>query len=316
MSRDRSGRTLSACVVVALVFWVGSNALLERSAWFWRAALAGDQGRALHYPLTVEARLALRRAQSARLVVLGSSVAQADVGWRRVATRWRLARGELVVVAVPGGQGFELAQLAPTLADLEPRRVLLFVTPWLLHDEVDWQGTRFYHPRVAFDALGWRRSLARHDLHAAGLLAASHVVLRRRDALRDQLFGEARYRAKDRAAAARRQRRAEARPEQFSCANPHLDALAVAAEIFDRGGAEVWLVPVPVADRRLPADAEARLEHCLADFAARHGVERLRRTELPAMRPADFADPVHLNAAGRRRFTSALLELLPAPPTG
>ena len=210
--------------------------------------------------------------------------------------------------------------LAPTVRELRPERVYVPAVPLLMVDEVAWDRTRTYSPRIATRLFSPGDLFTDRREHGARMLAASHVVLRRRSELRRVLLGSFRdvtamapapqpAALGEQVAALRR-----ARDEDFTCSSIHLRALRLFAdEVHAAGGTLVVSVaplsPRSVANRVAVFD---KLEQCLRDLHM-PGTQLLTRETRPEFTEDDFRDLIHLNRDGAERFTRWSLSPLGEP---
>lgn len=308
-SSRRGNLTLLACVLIGLAAFVGTDALATHSEAFWELAEEGTSG-SEDAALVLEAR-AHRLAAGPRLaaLVMGSSVADSNYELRTLAEGLGQPRERVDKLWMPAMSGLELAMLAPAIRQLRPERVHVPALPLLMLDEVSWERTRTYSPRMAARLFPLRDLVADRNEHGSRTLAASHIVVRRRSELRRALLGS--YRditalpseppptIGEQLDTLRR-----ARDADFRCDAIHLRALRLfAEEVRDAGGTLVLatapLAPGTQASRDEVAD---RLEHCLRELEL-PATELLTRETRPEFTRRDFRDLIHLNREAAERFT-------------
>lgn len=302
------GRTLLACIAIGVAAFVGTDALARHSEAFWELADESTSG-------SEDAALALesqahRLANGPRLaaLVMGSSVAESNYALREMTRVLGVPRERVARLWMPAMSGLELAMLAPTVRDLRPERVYVPALPLLMVDEVAWDRTRTYSPRIATRLFPLGELFADRREHGSRMLAASHIVLRRRSELRRALLGSFRdvtampsiappSPLREQLNALRR-----ARDEDFRCDAIHLRALRLFAEAIHETGTTLVLTVSPLSPRSA-ANRDVlyeRLERCLGELP--HTEVRARATG-PEFTEDDFRDGIHLTREGAMRFT-------------
>lgn len=304
------GRTLLACVAIIAVVFFGTDALARNSEAFWE--LAAEAGGGSEDAALVFEAQAHRLAGGPPLaaLVMGSSVADSNYSLREMERVLGVPRDRVARLWMPAMSGLELAMVAPVVRELRPERVYVPAVALLMIDEVSWDRTRTYSPRIATRLFSLGDLFADRREHGARMLSASHVVLRRRGELRRALLGSfrdltalppAREPAAlgEQVAALRR-----ARDEDFECGAIHLRALRVFAQEVEAAGSTLVLSVAPLSPRSIASrDAVSdKLEQCLRELDL-PGTQLLTRETRPEFTERDFRDLIHLNREGAERFT-------------
>jgi hypothetical protein len=303
------GRTLIACIAISVAAFVGTDALARNSDAFWE--LAEESTSASENAALVLEGQAHRLSNGPRLaaLVMGSSVAESNYAMREMERVLGVPRDRVGRLWMPAMSGLELAMLAPTVRELRPERVYVPALPLLMIDEVSWDRTRTYSPRVAMRLFPLGELFADRKEHGSRMLSASHIVVRRRSELRRALLGSFRdvtamapredSPLRDQVAALRR-----SRDEDFHCDSIHLRALRLFAEELHAVGTTLVLTIAPLTPRS-PVSRDAvyeRLEQCISELELPSTEVRARATG-PAFTERDFRDSIHLTRDGAERFT-------------
>lgn len=304
------GRTLLACIAIGVLVFVGTDALARHSEAFWE--LAADASGASEDAALVFEGQAHRLAGGPRLaaLVMGSSVAESNYSLREMERVLGVPRDRVARLWMPAMSGLELAMVAPVVRELRPERVYVPAVALLMIDEVSWDRTRTYSPRIATRLFPVGELFADRREHGARMLSASHVVLRRRSELRRALLGSFRdvtamppsrepAALGEQVAALRR-----ARDEDFHCNAIHLRALRVFAQEVQAAGSTLVLSVAPLAPRSV-ASREAvstKLAQCLRELDL-PSTQLLTHEARPEFTEQDFRDLIHLNRDGAERFT-------------
>ena len=214
--------------------------------------------------------------------------------------------------------------MAPLLERLRPTILVYPMTLWSLDDDVDWDLVRFYDPAVAVSVLGWRELAREHDEHFSGLLEYGHVVLRHRDAIRRTVGAGIGKRWKGGAEGPPRllfahvQERADERRgrvrEDFDCPSVHTRALGYLATRLREAGTQMIVVATPVLSRwQHDERLTAMMDNCMQREAAAHGYRYVPVASSADIRREHFRDSLHMNEAGRERFTALLTRTVAGP---
>lgn len=304
------GRTLLACIAIIAGVFFGTDALARNSEAFWELA-AEASGGSEDAALVLEAQ-AHRLTSGPRLaaLVMGSSVADSNYSLREMERLLGLPRDRVARLWMPAMSGLELAMVAPVVRELRPERVYVPAVPLLMIDEVSWDRTRTYSPRIAARLFPLGELFADRREHGSRMLAASHIVVRRRSELRRTLLGSLRdvtalppapepAALGEQVAALRR-----AGDEDFHCNAIHLRALRVFAEEVRAAGSTLVLSVAPLSPRSIASrDAVTdKLEQCLRGLEL-PSTQLLTRETRPEFTERHFRDTIHLNRDGAERFT-------------
>jgi hypothetical protein len=298
-----------------LTLFVLSDAVLTHSRSFWRFCKRGGFA-GMTAPLVVEASLSLAAPGRSDVIVTGSSVVERDINAAEVAAASHLPVDRLLKLPLFGGSSLEIAMLTRRLVALRPRVVVYLATPWTLQNKIDWDLLRFYDPLVAVDVLSWSEILAEHATHAAGLLSASHVVIRHRSSLRTALFrpllaataGGPVHAPRAREAGRRAwKERYAARRGDFACDNINARSLDAMARRLSDAGISFVVVSTPVSGRwgRDP-ELVGFVDDCLASRARAQRFVFLSRDTWSKYPPTMFGDYVHMSPEGRDKFSNEL----------
>jgi len=304
--------TLLGLALFAALAAAGTDQLLLRSDAFWRLACARDTDDA--QPLFIDRALRAVEPAQIDLVVMGSSVAGDDVDLPALAPAVGATPESSLLLALPQATITELSMLAPRVADLRPRVVVMVVTSLFLLESSAPDALRFYDPGTALSIYGWAGLFQERAAHASQLLGASHVVIRWRRQLRAALFQGplAATGAQRRAGAAQEAERRAARFEVApACEGAQVEALRATREHVAAAGAALVVARAPIrAGAASVTGAGRALRPCLSGLAEEVGFVYVGSGGRARFRREHFEDRIHLNAAGRTRFTEHLAEAL------
>jgi hypothetical protein len=180
----------------------------------------------------------------------------------------------------------------------------------MMLDQLRWDRTRAYSPRVAWRLFSLQQLFADRLEHSSRAVAATHVIVRRRSELRRVLLGSRRDltamppRGERPRVGDQIQALADASLADFRCDSVHARALELFAAEVRAAGAQLVIASAPVADRSLAGSAalSPRLDACLESLVLAGAELRLGR-DRPAFERGDFRDLIHLRTGAAERFT-------------